>query len=119
MAVSPAAAVSLSADEAAAAATLAAAFAAVLPPGQGGPYRALATTARAGTVPAEQVETLEQVCALALETGKARQLGRAEYERVLAEVLRRTPRGRAMAEEAADVNRALGQLAAARSTARG
>jgi hypothetical protein len=104
-------ALSLSADEATAVAQAAAAFAAALPPGRDQPYRALATVAQTGTVPAEQVEALERVCTLALETGKARQIGRAEAERLLSGVLRRTPRGRAMAEEVADVNRALSELA--------
>jgi hypothetical protein len=104
-------ALTLSPDEATAVAETAVAFAAALPPGRDQPYRELAAAAQAGTVPAEQVEALERVCTLALETGKARQLGRAEAERLLTAVLRRTARGRAMAEEVADVNRALGQLA--------
>ncbi len=102
---------SLSPDEATAVADAAAAFAAALPPGRDGPYRALVTAAQTGTVPVAQAEVLERVCTLALETGKARQIGRAESERLLAGVLRRTPGGRALAEEVADVNRALGQLA--------
>ncbi len=101
----------LSPDEATAVAGAAAAFAAALPPGRDEPYRALAAAAQTGTVPAELVEALERVCVLALETGKARQIGRAESERLLTGVLRRTPHGRSMAEEIADVNRALGQLA--------
>lgn len=101
----------LSPDEATAVAEAAAAFAAALPPGRDEPYRALAEAAQAGAVPVERMAALERVCTLALETGKARQIGRAEAERLLAAVLRRTDRGRALAEEAADVNRALGQLA--------
>ena len=100
----------LSPDEATAVAEAAAAFAAALPPGRDEPYRALAAAAQAGAVPMEQMAALERVCTLALETGKARQIGRAEAERLLAAVLRRTDRGRALAEEAADLNRALGQL---------
>lgn len=103
-------AMSLSPDEATAVADAAAAFAAALP-GRDEPYRALAAAAQTGTVPAELVEALERVCALALETGKARQIGRAESERLLTGVLLRTPRGRTMAEEVADVNRAISQLA--------
>ena len=105
------AALALSPDEVTAITGAAAAFAAALPPGRGEPYRALVTAAQTGAVSAEQIEALERVCTLALETGKARQIGRAESERLLTGVLRRTPRGRAMAEEVADVNRALGQLA--------
>lgn len=100
----------LSPDEATAVAEAAAAFAAALPPGRDEPYRALAAAVQAGAVPMEQIAALERVCTLALETGKARQIGRAEAERLLTAVLRRTGRGRALAAEAADVNRALGQL---------
>ncbi len=103
----------LSPDEAAAVAGAAAAFAAALP-GRDEPYRALAAAVQTGTVSAELVEALERVCALALETGKARQIGRAESERLLTGLLLRTPRGRAMAEEVTDVNRALSQLAGRR-----
>ncbi len=101
----------LSPDEATAVAGAAAAFAAALPPDRDEPYRALAAVAQTRTVPGELVETLERVCTLALETRKARQIGRAESERLLAGVLRRTPLGRSTAQEITDVNRALGQLA--------
>ncbi len=104
-------ALTLAPDEAAAVAEAAAAFAGALPPGRGEPYRALGAAAQAGAVPAEHMAALERVCTLALETGKARQIGRAEAERLLSAVLRRTERGRALAEEADSVNRALGQLA--------
>lgn len=103
-------ALALSADEGTAVADFAAAFAAVLPAGRDEPYRLLAKQAGAGSVPADQIELLERVCSLALETGKARQLGRAEAERLLSAVLCRTPLGRAMAAEVSAVNRALGQL---------
>ncbi len=102
---------SLASEEADAVAGAVAAFAAALPPGRDEPYRALAAATQTRTVPAELVAALERVCVLALETGKARQIGRAESERLLTGVLRRTPRGRAMAEEIADVNRALDELA--------
>lgn len=102
---------SLSLDEATAVAEAAAAFAAALPPGRDGACQELMISAVAGAVPPEQIGTLERVCVLALETGKARQIGRAEAERLLTAVLCRTPRGRAMAEEVAGVNRALSQLA--------
>ncbi len=118
-----AAALPLAPEEAAAVADAAAAFADALPPGRGEPYRELAAATRTRTVPAELVAALERVCVLALETGKARQIGRAESERLLTGVLHRTPRGRAMAGQIADVNRALAELAgrqlgAARLTSR-
>src|SRR5204862_46691 len=53
----------------------------------------LAAAAEAGEVPAELIGTLENVVALALETGKARELGRAEAERALNAVFGRTRRG--------------------------
>lgn len=106
-----AAALSLSESEAAAVAAVAAAFADVLPAGPAAPYRRLAATAAPGAVSPGQIAMLEKVCSLALETGKARQIGLAESERLLTAVLRRTPHGRARTEEADDVNRALGLLA--------
>jgi hypothetical protein len=108
---SPDEALALSAEEGAAVAESAVAFGAALPAERGERYRALAASALSGSVPAEAAGLLEQVCSLALETGKARQLGRAEAERLLSSVLSRTPRGRAMADEVSAVNRALGQLA--------
>lgn len=105
------AALALSAEEGTAVADSVMAFAALLPAGKDRPYRQLAEEALAGSVPADKIELLERVCSLALETGKARQLGRAEVERLLTAVLCRTPRGRAMADEVSAVNRALGQLA--------
>lgn len=104
-------ALALSAEEGTAVADSAMAFAALMRAGKDLPYRQLAKEADAGSVPADQVELLERVCSLALETGKARQLGRAEAERLLSGVLFRTPRGRAMAAEVSAVNRALAQLA--------
>ena len=105
-----AALLSLSPDEATAVADATAAFAAALP-GRDEHYCALAVAAQTGTVPSELVEALERVCIVALETGKARLIGRAESERLLTGVLLRTPRGRTMAQEVADVDRAISQLA--------
>lgn len=105
------AALSLTKSEAAAVAATATAFADVLPPGPGEPYRELAATAEGRSVPPEQIPMLEQVCSLALETGKARQMGRAEFERLLTAVLRRTPRGRELTGQVDEVNRALAELA--------
>jgi hypothetical protein len=102
---------SLSEDEATAVGEAATAFAAAVPPGRDGPYRELAAAAEAGVLTAEHVATVERVCVLALGTGKARQLGRAETERLLNAVYRRTPGGKALSAEAADVNRMLAQFA--------
>jgi hypothetical protein len=113
----------LSADEAVAVTETVAAFVGVLPPGKDGPYRELAAAAETGELADEQLPALERVCALALESGKARQLGRAEAERLLSAVYRRTPGGQALTAETADVNKVLAQfagrtLASARISAR-
>lgn len=107
----PAVTFPLSAAESAAVVDAAVGFAAVAGPGRDGPYRALAAAAEADAVPAAQLPALERVCALALQTGKARQVGRAEAERALTAVFRRTPGGQALLAEVADVNRGLAQLA--------
>lgn len=101
----------LSEDEAVAVAEMATAFAAALPPGRQAPFRELAHAAQTGELEPDQLPDLERVCALALETGKARQLGKAETERLLVGVYRRTPRGQALSAETADVNAVLAQFA--------
>lgn len=101
----------MSDDEGAAVAEAALAFAAALPAAGQGPYRALAAAAEQGAVPAAQLADLERVCVLALETGMARSIGRAEAEQLLTGVYRRAPGGQAMLSEVTDMNRALAQLA--------
>lgn len=56
------------------------------------------------------VTTLEQVCAVSLETGRARQIGTAEVEGHVAAVFRRTPEGTARLSRLRDVNAALSRL---------
>ena len=97
--------------EAVAIAEVVTAFAAVLPPERRGPYDDLAEAASTGSVAAQQLPELERVCVLALETGRARQLGKAETERLVNAVYRRTPGGRALTAEASDVNKVLANLA--------
>lgn len=113
----------LSDDEAVAIAEVASAFAAVLPPSRAAPFLSLVEAAGTGELEVELLPELERVCVLALETGKARQLGRAETERLLTSVYRRTSGGQALAAQTADVNRLLAQFAgkplqAARITSR-
>ena len=83
-----------------------------------GPQRArtlaLAQAARDGAVPADLVDVLEGVVVLALQTGRARRRYLAEGERLLTEVLRRTPRGRDLQEQLAAVYGALRALAGRR-----
>ncbi len=75
---------------------------------------ALAQAARDGAVPAELVDVLEGVVVLALQTGRARRRYLAEGERLLTDVLRRTPRGRDLQDQIATVNDALRTLAGRR-----
>jgi len=70
-------------------------------------YEALAQAVQEGQVPPELLEPLEGLLGLALETGRARTLYRAEGERVLTELFRRTPRGRELARHLEEVNKAL------------
>lgn len=77
-------------------------------------YERLQEAVAAGSVPPELAEPLASVLELALQTARARQLYRAEGERLLTGVLRRTPRGRELARHLADVNTALGALAGQR-----
>jgi hypothetical protein len=100
----------LSTDEAVAVTETVAAFVDVLPERSRGSYEQLAADAAAGEIADELVPALERVCALALETGKARSLGRAEGERLLTAVYRRTPGGSALTAETAEVNRMLDEL---------
>lgn len=70
-------------------------------------YEALAAAVEAGTVPADITPVLEAVVELSLQTGRARRLYRAEGERLLTNVYRRTPRGRELAAELDMINKAL------------
>jgi adenylylsulfate kinase len=65
---------------------------------------------RGGTVPQELVDVVESAVALSLQTGRARRRYRAEGERLLTEVLWRTPRGQQLRERLEATNRALRAL---------
>jgi hypothetical protein len=101
---------SLSEDEGLAVAETASAFADAVPAGRDAIYRELAAQAVGGSVDDALIPTLEKVCVLALETGKARQLGKAETERLLVAAYRRTPGGSALSRETSEVNKVLTQL---------
>jgi hypothetical protein len=73
-------------------------------------YQALADTVAGGTVPAELIPQLESLLELVLQTARARKLYRAEGERVLTGLLRRTPRGRELGDHLSAVNKALRAL---------
>jgi len=91
----------LSADEAVAVSEAVTAFVDVLPERNRRSWEQLAAEAANGEITNELVPALERVCALALETGKARSLGRAEGERLLTAVYRRTPGGSALTADIA------------------
>lgn len=81
-----------------------------MPSSRRAPYLELLEQARSGRIEGEAVDVLEQVCALALETGQARRIGLAEVETLVTNVFRRTPAGRARTQEVTSVNQALAQL---------
>jgi hypothetical protein len=76
-------------------------------------YLALAEAVHAGEVDDELVPELESVLELSLSTARARRLYSAEGERLLTEVLRRTPRGRDLQDQLDQVNAALSAVAGA------
>lgn len=102
--------VELSAEEASALADVVASYLRAVPPGREQPYHDLLDAARAGVVTGDGVSVLQQVCALALETGEARRVGLAEVETLLTGVYRRTPDGRARLAEIKQLNEALRHL---------
>lgn len=70
-------------------------------------FAVLADAVEGGEVPADAVPALESLLELALQTARARTLYRAEGEKVLTGLYKRTPAGRALASQLGDVNRAL------------
>ncbi|HEY8483976.1 MAG TPA: hypothetical protein VIL13_05140 [Longimicrobiales bacterium] len=79
------------------------------------PYERLSEAVAAGRVEPELAPLLERVVGLALDTGRARRLYRAEGERILTDVFRRTPGGRALTRSVEAVNRALAASLAGRA----
>lgn len=73
-------------------------------------YERLRAAVDAGVVPGELAGELASLCELTLQTARARQLYRAEGEKILTDLLRRTPRGRELAKQISDVNAALKAL---------
>ncbi len=74
-------------------------------------YEQLRDAVTSGSIPPQSVQLLESLLELALQTARARQLYRAEGERILTHLFRRTPRGRELTELLDQVNRALVALA--------
>lgn len=73
-------------------------------------YTALRDAVEGGVVPGELTGVLASLVELTLQTARARQLYRAEGEKILTDLLRRTPRGKELAQQLADVNGALKAL---------
>ncbi|HEX6254319.1 MAG TPA: hypothetical protein VFZ70_00775 [Euzebyales bacterium] len=74
-------------------------------------YEALADAVDEGSVPPELVVHLQSLLELALQTARARKLYRAEGEKILTGVFRRTPAGRALTRQLGDINSALRAVA--------
>lgn len=70
-------------------------------------YQALADAVEKGTVEPDLLPLLEGLTKLALETGRARRLYRAEGERILTELFRKTPSGKELSRSLNEVNKAL------------
>ncbi len=70
-------------------------------------YQALAEAVGKNAVPQELLPLLEGLTKLALETGRARRLYRAEGERILTELFRKTPSGKELSKSLQEVNKAL------------
>jgi hypothetical protein len=102
--------IELSEDEVAAVGDVVASYARAVPAGREQPYLALQDAVLTGRVGGADLDVLQQVCVLALQTGQARRLGLAEVETLVSNVYRRTPDGRARTRQLRDVNDALAQL---------
>lgn len=73
-------------------------------------YQALADAVDKGEIPPDLQPLLEGLIRLALETGRARRLYRAEGERVLTDLFGRTPAGQNLTRGLREVNKALSIL---------
>ncbi len=74
-------------------------------------FRQLAAAVAIGEVPASLTPALESVLELTLQTARARQRYRAEGEKILTGLYRRTPGGRELTDHLRQVNAALDSLA--------
>jgi hypothetical protein len=74
-------------------------------------FRQLAAAVATGEVPASLAPALESLLELTLQTARARARYRAEGEKVLTELYRRTPAGRELSDHLGQVNAALKALA--------
>lgn len=74
-------------------------------------YEALAASVAEGAVPDDLVVHLQSLVELSLQTARARTLYRAEGEKVLTGLFKRTPAGRGLASQLRDINSALRAVA--------
>lgn len=74
-------------------------------------YRALVSAVEEGVLPDDALAPVGDLLEVGLQTGRIRKLHRAPGEQTLLRLFGKTPAGKAQAEAAADVNRALGHLA--------
>jgi len=73
-------------------------------------YQALANAVNEGSIPKDLTGLLTGLLQLALETGRARRLYRAEGERILTDLFRKTPMGQELSRSLQEVNKALATL---------
>ena len=73
-------------------------------------YAPLQAGVEAGALPDDSLAAAGELLELGLQSGRVRRQHRASGEQVLLRLFNQTPAGRALAEQTADVNRALGQL---------
>jgi hypothetical protein len=73
-------------------------------------YQALADAVERNAVPPDLLPLLEGLTKLALETGRARRIYRAEGERILTDLFRKTPSGQELSKSLSEVNKALAVL---------
>jgi hypothetical protein len=73
-------------------------------------YQALADAVENNSIPLDLLPLIEGLTKLALETGRARRLYRAEGERILTDLFRKTPSGQELSKSLNEVNKALSIL---------
>lgn len=73
-------------------------------------YQALADAVEDGAIPPDLQPQLESVLSITLQTARARQMYRAEGEKILTGLYRRTPGGRELHDHLGEINHALTSL---------
>lgn len=73
-------------------------------------YQALADAVENGAIPEDLQPQLESVLSITLQTARARQMYRAEGEKILTGLYKRTPGGRELRDHLGEINKALTSL---------